>query len=597
MRAITRRGLTACSAVRAEAQPLQLRRRASSPPAHRRAPPSCSSGVAVALQVQHDRQLVAPMHAEPDRVPVHRRAPAAERVAARRLDLDHLGAEIGQDAGAEGRGDVVADLQHLQADERAGTRAAGSASRRSCFVKCDHRERRFRGCHTPPLPFHKSLTAILPVTEPALAGVLFPPRCRAHVARPPWAVRPTPRRLSFLPASVPRAADRMIGADNDRGHDHGQGTDREAGARRRAGQGAGGVPRRCRGRGRSRRCGNAAAAIEVPTDPRGRALAADARGDRAMSELHWLTAAEAARAFAARELSPVELLTALLDRIERLDPKLNAFIRLDAEAAMDGRARGRDRDRRGPAARTAAWRAGRHQGHHRCRRPADDLPFEDPDRQRRDGRRGRASRSCAAPARSSWASCRRTNSPSAARASTCRGRRRATRGTRTIIPAARRPARAPACAPGCSRWRSAPTPAAACAIRPAACGIVGLKPTYGLVSRRGVFPLSFTLDHVGPMTRTVADNALMLEAIAGHDPLDPGSAADAARGIIGRMLDRGVRGLRVGFVRHFHEIDMPAASRGDRGARGRRARAAGRGRGGARRHAAVARASSPRSTA
>src|SRR5690348_18346876 len=61
-----------------------------------------------------------------------------------------------------------------------------------------------------------------------------------------------------------------------------------------------------------------------------------------------------------------------------------------------------------------------------------------------------------------------------------------------------------------------------------ACGIVGLKPTYGLVSRRGVFPLSFTLDHVGPMTRTVADNALMLEVIAGHDPLDPGSAAAPA---------------------------------------------------------------------
>ena len=57
------------------------------------------------------------------------------------------------------------------------------------------------------------------------------------------------------------------------------------------------------------------------------------------------------------------------------------------------------------------------------------------------------------------------------------------------------------------------------------CGIVGLKPTYGLVSRRGVFPLSFTLDHIGPMTRTVEDNALMLEVIAGHDPVDPGSAA------------------------------------------------------------------------
>ena len=53
-----------------------------------------------------------------------------------------------------------------------------------------------------------------------------------------------------------------------------------------------------------------------------------------MSELHWLSAAEAARAIAARELSPVELTQALLDRIERLDPKLNVFIRLDADAAM-----------------------------------------------------------------------------------------------------------------------------------------------------------------------------------------------------------------------------------------------------------------------
>src|SRR3954471_6184049 len=55
---------------------------------------------------------------------------------------------------------------------------------------------------------------------------------------------------------------------------------------------------------------------------------------RAVSKLHWLSAAEAARAIAARELSPVELTQALLDRIERLDPRLNVFIRLDADAAM-----------------------------------------------------------------------------------------------------------------------------------------------------------------------------------------------------------------------------------------------------------------------
>jgi len=59
------------------------------------------------------------------------------------------------------------------------------------------------------------------------------------------------------------------------------------------------------------------------------------------------------------------------------------------------------------------------------------------------------------------------------------------------------------------------------------CGIVGFKPTYGLVSRSGVIPLSWSLDHVGPMTRTAHDAALLLEAMAGYDPSDPGSAPHA----------------------------------------------------------------------
>ena len=53
------------------------------------------------------------------------------------------------------------------------------------------------------------------------------------------------------------------------------------------------------------------------------------------------------------------------------------------------------------------------------------------------------------------------------------------------------------------------------------CGIVGMKPTYGAVSLSGVFPLTHSLDHVGPMTRTVEDNAILFHAIAGHDPDDP----------------------------------------------------------------------------
>src|SRR6185312_15892629 len=91
-----------------------------------------------------------------------------------------------------------------------------------------------------------------------------------------------------------------------------------------------------------------------------------------------------------------------------------------------------------------------------------------------------------------------------------------------------------------------------------ACAIVGTKPTYGLVSRRGVFPLAFTLDHVGPMTRTVADNAMMLGVLAGHDSLDPGSAPPPRSADYMKTLEHGVRGLRIGFVRHFHEIDVPA---------------------------------------
>lgn len=90
------------------------------------------------------------------------------------------------------------------------------------------------------------------------------------------------------------------------------------------------------------------------------------------------------------------------------------------------------------------------------------------------------------------------------------------------------------------------------------CGLVGMKPTYGLVSRRGVFPLAFTLDHVGPMTRTVRDNALLLNVLAGHDAADPGSAPHGHEDYT-RDLHRGLKGLRIGFVRHFHEKDTPAS--------------------------------------
>ena len=90
------------------------------------------------------------------------------------------------------------------------------------------------------------------------------------------------------------------------------------------------------------------------------------------------------------------------------------------------------------------------------------------------------------------------------------------------------------------------------------CGVVGLKPTFGLVSRRGVFPLSYSLDHCGPMSRTVADAALALEAVAGHDPLDPASARVLARDYTSRLTE-GVENRRIGYFRRWL-VDTPNVS-------------------------------------
>jgi aspartyl-tRNA(Asn)/glutamyl-tRNA(Gln) amidotransferase subunit A len=275
-----------------------------------------------------------------------------------------------------------------------------------------------------------------------------------------------------------------------------------------------------------------------------------------MTAAHWLSATEIAQAYAAKTLSPVELVKALLARIEVLDPKLNAFIRLDAQAALQaahqaeseisaGRSRGPlhgvpigikdiidvvglpttahskilvDNIANADAVviqklrQAGAIIMGKMSTHEfAIGGPSFDLPFP--------------------PARNPW---NRDHHPGGSSSGSGAGL------AAGFFPLAL----------GTDTGGSVRNPASAC-------GIVGLKPTYGLVSRRGVFPLSFTLDHVGPMTRTVADNALLLDVIAGHDPADPGSAATSARNF-GALLGRGVRDLRIGFVRHFHERDMPA---------------------------------------
>jgi aspartyl-tRNA(Asn)/glutamyl-tRNA(Gln) amidotransferase subunit A len=96
----------------------------------------------------------------------------------------------------------------------------------------------------------------------------------------------------------------------------------------------------------------------------------------------------------------------------------------------------------------------------------------------------------------------------------------------------------------------------------ALCGVVGMKPTFGRVGKSGVFPLAWTLDHVGPMTRTVEDNALLLSALVGHDPQDPYSADRPAEDFA-RDLERGLRGSAVGVPTafYFEHVDREVEAR------------------------------------
>ena len=84
------------------------------------------------------------------------------------------------------------------------------------------------------------------------------------------------------------------------------------------------------------------------------------------------------------------------------------------------------------------------------------------------------------------------------------------------------------------------------------CATAGIKPTYGLVSRCGIFPLSFSMDTVGPMAWTTEDCALMLDVLAGHDPLDQGSAK-TAKVDYGAAAHRPIKGMRIALARHWYE--------------------------------------------
>ncbi|MEN5081627.1 amidase [Bosea sp. TWI1241] len=273
--------------------------------------------------------------------------------------------------------------------------------------------------------------------------------------------------------------------------------------------------------------------------------------------LHEITVAEAGRRFRAGSLSPVELTQAYLARIDALDHALDSFITLTPERALaEAReaealfAKGVDK---GPMQGipyglkdiydTAGLLTTAH-----SRLLAEHIPSEDSTVQAKLRAGGGVLLGKQAtwefaiggpsfdlpwpPARNPWD---RTKSPLGSSS-----------GAGAAIAAG-----FCAAATGSDTGGSIRMPAAAC-------GIAGLKPTYGLVSRRGVQPNSYSFDHCGPMAWTVEDCALMLGVMAGHDPRDPGSlplpAIDYAA-----ALAAPVKGLRVGVVRHWYEDELDAA--------------------------------------
>ncbi len=236
-------------------------------------------------------------------------------------------------------------------------------------------------------------------------------------------------------------------------------------------------------------------------------------------ELHQRDLTEVSAMLQKKTVSPVELTQACLRRIEQHNPKLNAFIAVTAESALD-------------EARTAEIEISRGE----WRGPLHGVPLAIKDLIETAGVRTTAASAVLkdnVPAKNAEV-VRRLKASGAVLLGKLNLHEFAYGGSGTIghFGPARNPWNTAHITGGSSSGSAAAVAGELCygaigtdtagSIRlPAACcGIVGLKPTYGLVSTRGVIPLSWTLDHVGPMARTAADAAIMLQAIASYDATD-----------------------------------------------------------------------------
>ncbi|MFN9129664.1 MAG: amidase [bacterium] len=275
--------------------------------------------------------------------------------------------------------------------------------------------------------------------------------------------------------------------------------------------------------------------------------------------LHTLTLAELARRIESRQLSPVELVGALLARIESLEGQVNAFITRTAEFAL---ARARHAE--------AEISAGGYRG------PMHGMPFALKDIFETAGvLTSGHSRVCIdhVPARDGFAVAR-LNAAGAVLLGKLATHEFAHGGPSFDLPwpPARNPWNLEHITGGSS---SGPGAAVAAGFVPgvlgsdtggsirtpsALCGLAGLKPTYGLVSRSGVLPNSWSFDHCGPMAWTVEDCAILLQVIAGHDAADTASADRSIPDYRAALRGGDLRGIRVGVPRHLWEedVDTPA---------------------------------------
>ena len=277
-----------------------------------------------------------------------------------------------------------------------------------------------------------------------------------------------------------------------------------------------------------------------------------------MSELHWRSMAELGHMVATKEVSPVEVVRAHLDRVAALDAKLKSFITVCGDQALE-------------AARAAEAElvAGRSAG------PLHGVPYGPKDLYNTKGVRTTGGSKILAdfvPAEDATVVSRlRAAGLIVLGKLNMHEFAYGPEGLNAHYGDARNPwdATAHRVAGGSSSGSGVAVAAGLCpgalgsdtggSIRiPASlCGISGIKPTYGRVSRAGVLPLAWSMDHAGPMARTVRDLALMLGAMAGYDAADPTTSVLPVPDYTAALTGE-VKGLRVGLLRaHFNDVAAP----------------------------------------